>query len=219
MKVVLKPGGVVLVLAAVFGLSFLAIRSYTTRAVPRTSLVPTVASASQVAGENRLLNGGFEDDYTVYKKVNLAKGVDIAGAVAKSWADNSGWGSVTSRYEKDDANPHSGRSAQKITLQKVGVAYTQFVQYLDIPKGTKLEGTIWARSDTPLKTGDAGIVLRKEDHPQTAYGETGMLLTTEWQSYTVRATVSDTSKTMFIVYVRRAGVSVWLDEASLHIVP
>jgi len=43
-----------------------------------------------------------------------------------------------------------------------------------------------------------------------------MLLTPEWKPYTVRGTVGKKGPTMFGVYVRRAGVSVWVDEASLR---
>lgn len=133
--------------------------------------------------------------------------------------DNSAWGSVAVRYEKDGMNPHSGRSAQKITVEKAGTAFVQLVQYFDVPTGAKVEGTIWARSDTPLASGDAGIFFRHSDTPRTIYSQTEILLTPEWKSYTLRGVVSDAGKTVFIVTVHRPGATIWIDDASLHIVP
>ena len=219
MKIVLKPGGVILILVAVFGLSLLAVRSRKISTVPRTIVAQNIVVPLKVVSQEFLPNGGFEGDYSICRKIDVAHGVDITGVIANSWADNSGWGRIGLRYEKDDVNPYSGRSAQKITVQSIGSAYTQLVQYVDVPQGTVVEGRIWARSDVPLKASDAGIVLRKIDAPGTIYADTPMLLTTKWESFTLRGTVRDTGKAMFIVYVRRAGVSVWLDEASLHIAP
>ncbi|MBC8142733.1 MAG: hypothetical protein H7Y38_15005 [Armatimonadetes bacterium] len=226
MKLILKPGGLVLLAVVLLGLTAIVVSRFqpSGAALAKGSAGSTVASKNSTAtptgmGREVLVNGGFESEFAPYVGVKASDAVDISGNIGAGWKDNSGWASLDLRYDKDTQNPHSGQSSQKMTVSRKRSGHAQLTQLLEVPAGTKLSATVWIRTNTTTGNQDIDLWLRDKDDVAKVYGRQIATATTQWQPFTVSGTVTEKTPAVFMVLVTSPDITVWIDDASVKIVP
>ncbi len=134
-------------------------------------------STRAVAEEYPLANPGFEGDYS-----SQTECPNITGEVASGWSDNTCWDSSAPgiRYARDTLAPHTGSSAQQITLETGSRA--QFGQPLNSPlqRGSKYTVSYWMRADSPIFV---TTYLRDSGAPYIGYAGKITKLTSTWTKY------------------------------------
>ncbi len=167
-----------------------------------------------------LNNPGFEG---TYKRMKPSTGTqdprgilrtDVSGDVAEGWTDNSGWASTTIRYERETDNPHSGKSSQRMTIERVDDA-AQFVQPVRITELGVYRFSIWLRGqvNTVVK-----LELRKAGGPYTLYAAQPAGLSGEWRKFDVVSLLpADTE--VFLMLRSHGAMSFVMDDASFERLP
>lgn len=224
MSVVIKPGGVVL-LICIFGImAFFLLRHDSSTGKP-----PSTSAASKAPGNaegpNRekgpsprvLENTGFKSDYgPIVPYDNKAQ---LSGTVASPWVDDSSWAHVNVTYSEDKNNPHSGQTCQRIQIDSVERVkpedrdVVQFSQQLALPKGKAYQGTFWLRAD---KDTEVEVALRQQKWPYHYYGAKVTSVGQEWKKVDVTATIQEEGDTFLMLKVwKSAPLTLWVDDAGL----
>ncbi len=208
MRVILKPGGIMFIAAAVGLLSLLVFLR------PKNDAVTGQPVSQTVPDETRIATGDMETfiPVTTFVKNGKAK---IAGQVATGFIDNSDWADLAIDYSKDTGNPHGGSGAQKIAVGNIAKGQAQFNRDFSVPVGTKVKAVVWLRADKSLPVGDVQLALRNRDIAEKWYAQRDVAVGTEWQRYEIVGTTVVSTETYFMLIVRKAGVSVYVDDVSI----
>ncbi|MFA7230558.1 MAG: carbohydrate binding domain-containing protein [Victivallaceae bacterium] len=117
---------------------------------------------------------------------NVAASEDFEGnfnskGICEGWADNSSWAPVVVKYERETANPHSGKFAQKIICSKFGGGGVQFVcsKPVSLEKGKIYRFGFWVRGLTA--SGSVELNIRKIDAPWNTIVSQTFQIKNEWQ--------------------------------------
>jgi len=158
-----------------------------------------------------LSNGGFEGPY---HDVNFTGDpvTRIAGRIADGWQDNSSWARVVVRYDEVTAGVHGGRSAQRITTDRIATGSVQLVHGgLSLKQGAPYRAQIYARSDAgvPLT-----LQIRQPGPPYTSYAEQNFGLGPQWRPCELFFTSPVNGPALFMILPGDLG-TLELDDASL----
>ncbi|RPH37426.1 MAG: hypothetical protein EHM91_15060, partial [Planctomycetota bacterium] len=155
-----------------------------------------------------LSNAGFEDGWWDSPVDPAGK---VSGRVAKGWGDNSSWADVKVTYAVDTANPHRGKSAQRITLDKIASGAVQFTQGARFRKGRAYAFTIWMRG----RPGTAvSLLLRRLGAPYTTYAASDVVLSPEWREFVVEGAVPEDADGLLLLRLT-APADIVVDDARL----
>jgi hypothetical protein len=201
MRVVIKPGGAAVLLAAVTTLAVLATINLKGRSAPAAASVP----AGPVAFQNGDMEGGFAAPTPIKTKGS------IAGPVANGWFDNSDWADLDVKYAQDGTNPHGGAFCQRIKIGAIRFGQVQFAQNVVVSAGKRYTTAVWMRASKPVEVTFGLRALAGGE----LYGAGKASLTTAWKRYEVTGTVSQPGENFFLVIVAQPDVTVWLDDAEL----
>lgn len=238
MRVVLKPGGVVLILIALSMLTYFAVvgkakpRQKATIVSPARGgfvfgsrvIVATPSSApvespvnspTTVSATNLLRNGDFEGEFVPARPDMERPLAHIGGDYASGWGDSSGWADLSVSYDRDENNPHSGKVCQKIVVPDIKKGQAQFIQYVAALPGKQVYGSLWIRAEKPTSV---QLILRDSLEYKSNYGVKEATVSTEWQRLEVSGTVTNPNTVTLLLAVRQVG-TVWVDDASMEIVP
>jgi Cellulase (glycosyl hydrolase family 5)/Carbohydrate binding domain len=175
------------------------------------SLENSVGSSAEAAVPYPVTNPGFEGDF-----VAPAECANITGEVAPGWNDNTCWDSSAPgiRYERDSTAPHTGESAQKITLESG--SRVQFTQSLSAPlqPGTKYTVSYWMRAESPTYV---TTYLRDSGPPYVGYSSKITKLTPTWSEYTFDGFVEQSTISLFIAAGAPGSFSI--DDVSITSTP
>jgi hypothetical protein len=169
-----------------------------------------VSVAQQVAGQTvspfPLANLGFEGTYTLATECT-----NVTGEVANGWNDNTCWDDKRPvlRYAKDNENPHSGASSQKITL--VSGSRVQFTQAFSLPFeiGKRYRVSVWMRAQAPMFV---TIFLRRSGPPYTGYTSKLTKLSTTWTRFEMDGATDGSGGGLFIL--TDSPGTFWIDDVS-----
>jgi hypothetical protein len=136
----------------------------------------------------------------------------ITGKLGEYWVENSdmpgNW--VTVAYAANAASPHSGGSAQRMTVTQIaGVA--QMAQFAWLRQGQTYTSTIWVRG-TPGMLFSYGF--RQWDPPWAYIAETAALGTGNWQQLTVTGSPGSPGPSELTVAAYTTG-TLDIDDATL----
>ncbi len=219
MRIILKPVGTVCVLLAFVSLVWLAIFK-SGMGQPRKDQVAYEspknrdAMALSTVPTDKILNGGFEDNYLPvqpYSTVGKSSGV-----IAASWLDDSSWAPVTVEYSRDEQDPHGGKSCQKIAVMEVAQgkeARLQFVQELNLRIKTSYKASCWIRADRPTTV---DFALRQKMFPYRYYGVCKVSVGRTWQPISVSGTPTVAGSSWVMVKVSKP-VTLWVDDATIAV--
>lgn len=215
MRIILKPGGVFLIILALGILVAVASRE-NAQASHDPGLAQTAANSAAAAAPTKstLTNGDFESGFQAVQTYdNKAK---LTGDVAQGWKDDSSWATVEAVYGKEVGDTHGGSACQRIDVRDVkwngnNPNAVQFVQAVDLPHDVKYEAGIWMRSASPTPV---EFSLRQSGWPFTYYGASTVTVGTGWTHVRVAGTPSKSGSTYIMVKLWKPG-TVWLDDASV----
>ena len=151
-------------------------------------------------------NPSFEGTYAP-----LADCTNITGSVADGWNDNTCWDDKRPviRYAKDNVNPHSGVSSQKITLVSGG--RVQFAQNFLLPFeiGRRYSVSVWMRAQIPMFV---TIFLRQSGPPYTGFTSKLIKLTTTWTRFEMSGATDGSAGGLYVV--SESPGTFWIDDVS-----
>lgn len=215
-RIVIKPAGIVMLVAALGVLSFLAFSAQpkkptTVAAAPAPSASPVVT----VSGPSLLKNGDFEGTWRRAPAVALGSKAKIGGEIATEWQDNSDWGAITLKYASDKVAAHSGKACQRIDIGAIapGGGQLQFVQSLPGTLKQQYRCSIWLKSSQPNTP--CSVQLRQAGQPYTSFGSRSVTIGPTWQQVDVTATATLAGQMYFMVIVPKGNTTVWVDDATL----
>lgn len=137
-------------------------------------------------------------------------GKSVTGSVIEGWFDNSCWvsgGAIA--YAPDNANLHSGTSAQRAQVSGGGLMQFRSPD-LALAANNTYTGKIWLRASASMSV---KVALQDANPPYARYGETTVTVGTEWTQHTFTAS-TPTITGMFLVETSSNG-TFWMDDASL----
>jgi Glycosyl hydrolase catalytic core len=183
---------------------------YAFKSIGKLVLSAIVLSAQLAVGQTvssfPISNPSFEGTY-----VPTADCTNITGDVAPGWDDNTCWDDKRPviRYAKDNVNPRSGASSQKITL--VSGNRVQFTQTFSLPfeigKGYTISG--WMRAQTPMFV---TIFLREAGPPYSGYTSKLVKLSTTWTRFEMTGATDGTAGGLFIL--TDSPGTFWIDDVT-----
>lgn len=206
MRVILKPGGLLLILGA-FAVLVLVVVQLSNRV--------KVGIGSGSAGT--LKNAGLEGEYTpVVVYDNKAR---LDGVVANGWQDDSSWASVQVAYAKDESHDgvHGGKTSQRIDIQSVErtpdkPSVVQFNQALQPMPNTKYRGSFFLKAKKPM---DVEISLRQADWPYHYYSAKVVNVGTQWTEAKVEGQITE-NRRVYLMVKAWTPSTLWVDDASLQ---
>jgi hypothetical protein len=209
MRVILKPAGIVIVLAVFIGLVFAVL------AMKRSRSGSGLSAGSSAALEV-LQNTGFEGEYlTVVPYDNKAA---LSGAIASGWQDDSSWARVTVDYSAEANNPHSGTSCQKLEIRSIIRGQSdkerdvvQLNQPLKLTKGKTYRAALWVRASEET---DVELSLRQKEWPYKYDAAKVEHVGSDWKEISVTGASSVVGDTYVMLKAWKAG-TLWVDDASL----
>ena len=220
-KVIIKPGGVILIVAITGILSFMA---YTGLPMSHSRVVngeaglvhsPAVGGAMIPSSPVTLNGADFEGIYSLLPKHNPKDKGFESGAVAAGWSDNSEWGDISVVYDKETLNPHSGKLCQKIMVGKCNAAQVQLVQQVNMALGKTYQATVWVRAATEGTI--VGISLRPLVAPYlSSYESKSETIGKDWKQITVTAPITKNVTTQVMVACSQPNRTFWVDDAAVE---
>jgi len=168
------------------------------------------ATKANGAVDVTLRNPGLEVPYRDLPPPNPEKKAKITGSIANGWGDNSNWADVEIAYAPDTERPHSGKTAQRITVGRVAGGAVQFVQDIELNKGIYAY-SIWLRGQPGT---NVSVVLRRAD-PATQYAATTATLTDGWQEFTAAGVVPEKARCLLML-ITKSPSTFWMDDARLE---
>lgn len=218
MRVILKPVGLVCVMAAFLLLAWLAVRQSAkgkdaggVPVVDNTMKSANATSAAPPVGAD-ILNGGFEGKYV--PAIPFSPEGKVSGVIAAPWADDSSWAPVTVKYSEETEAPHSGKSCQKVEVREVAPgkdARVQFVQEVNLPVDQRHRVSCWIRAD---RSTEIDIALRQKLWPYTYYGVNKVTINDAWKKIEVSGTPK-VAGTTFVMLKISKPVIFWVDDAQV----
>lgn len=158
------------------------------------------AVASWAQGQEMVANGGMEGDY-------------VSG-VAPGWFANC-YGEFEVRFEKDSAQPHSGKAAQKIVCTRFERGGIQIrCGGVNVAKGRMYTLQAWLRGED-LKS-PVLLCIRKHGKPYTKYLAQYVRVSDRWRRFTVIGPASDTDDDCGIYIWFGSTGTLWIDDVSLR---
>lgn len=155
-----------------------------------------------------LSNPGFEEGWW---EVSADPADKVSGRVANGWGDNSSWADVRVSYSVETANAHRGKTAQRITLHKIGSGAVQFTQGAKFRKGRAYAFSLWMRG----RPGTAvSLMLRRQAAPYTTYASSDVILSPEWREFTVEGAVPEDAEGLLLLRLT-APADIVVDDARL----
>jgi hypothetical protein len=235
MRVILKPGGLLLLLTTLLGLAALSVFLWTrlgsaagataggdAAARPLGALPPLAETAAPPpsnapAASGLLSNADFEGEYRALPPPADPNGkVKVSGAVAEGWNDSSDWGNVRVRYAEEltPGATHSGKSCQRADVDSVVFGAFQFEQHLKLTAGRHYRASLWARASRPVK---AELWFRHPTKPSEALKVEYVNISKAWRRFTIEAALpADVDAAVLMLAVKRGGVTLWVDDAALE---
>ena len=144
-------------------------------------------------------NGGMEDLF-------------VQG-LAMGW-DNNSWGDAEVSFTREEARPHSGRSAQRIHLERVAQGAAQVRQLgISVRAGQTYTLSVWLRGTVE---GPVFVGVRQHESPYKRYLAQNVRVTPEWRHYVISGApdVDGPSAGIFIAF-STAG-DLWVDDVELR---
>lgn len=218
MRVILKPGGIFFIVAAVGLLSLLIFLRPKSDAKAKSVSTRSTPAKPKTSDKAAYFVGNMESFVSVTVPPANSK-AKITGDIATGFLDNSNWAKLTVAYSKDVAKPHTGKSAQKIAVGEIQIGQVQFNKEFSLPQGSKVKAVVWLRSDTPLNKGDVHLALRAKDIVDKWHAQSDLTLGTGWQKYEVSGTVEASSDTYLMLVVRKQNVAVYVDDVTVTRLP
>lgn len=176
-------------------------------------LAGAIVHAADAPGPT-LKNPGFEDAWpAVVSTADTTNAqAKVTGEVASGWSDNSSWADVQVAYAADTTNPHRGKTAQRITVNRVSSGNIQYVQLTPFIKDRAYAFSIWMRG----RPGSVvAVVLRKAGAPYTQYASIDAALSPEWKEFTVEGVVPEDVADGMVMLRMSAAMEVVVDDAKL----
>jgi Carbohydrate binding domain/Cellulase (glycosyl hydrolase family 5) len=174
-------------------------------------LGPSPIRAADDAVDFPIANTGFEGEFVAQSECP-----NITGDVAYGWADNTCWDTLapTISYARDTANPHSGSSSQKITLDRG--SRVQFSQFFDtaLESSRRYTMTAWMRSDT---SAFVTVAMRQSGPPYAGLTSELVKLTPAWSEVTFDFSTADVSGVL--LFSSTAPGTFWIDDVSIRSTP
>lgn len=144
-------------------------------------------------------NGGMEDLF-------------IQG-VALGWENNS-WGDAVASFSKEEARPRSGRSAQRVRLERVTNGAAQLRQMgVAVRAGQPYTLTVWLRGtvEEPVRIG-----IRQNDAPYKRYLVQNFRVSPEWRRYVITGTPTEDGPSAGIYIAFSSPGELWIDDLHLQ---
>lgn len=217
MRVILKPGGIAVV---IFSLASLAgAVAYSVLRVPGDTAVTNAAKpaaparAGIVGGGATVMDGDFSGAFAparFYGNSAVSKTV-LTGEIADGWADNSDWADVTVRYAR--AVGPDGNACQRMDVDAVRGGRAQFVQLLNLVPGTPYRASVRLKSE-------ASTVATFTVHPNDSVAETNtpskdVALAPVWQTVEVRFTAK-TQAHLFMIACAQPKSVLYIDDSKIE---
>ncbi len=116
---------------------------------------------------------------------------------------------------QDTSTAESGQASAKVTISTASPGYNWYAQLnqggLSLTAGTTYTLTFWAKG-TPGTSVTTHVV---QTSPWDSYGDSGYILTTKWQMYTLVVTPSETTSSAEVMFDQAEGPgTIWLDNVS-----
>ncbi len=161
---------------------------------------PENPSACPAPPANLVPNGGMEGEYV--------------NGVAPGWASNC-YGDNDVRFEKETANPHSGKAAQKIICTRFGYGGVQIrCAGISVQRGKAYTLQAWLRAENI--SSPVLLCVRKHGKPYTKYIAQYVRVSGEWRRFTVIAKSTDTDPDCGIYIWFGSTGTLWIDDVSLR---
>lgn len=220
MRVVLKPGGFVVLIAAISALGFFSLynsrRSDIGTARANTGGTAHSNSSSSLAtwgglagGGERILDGDFSGNYVAARffgnNTDSTIKAKVTGMIADPWLDNSDWSEASIRYSPEQEA--GGNRCQRIDIGEIQSGRAQFVQYLRLRPRTQYSVRVRLRSSesVPATIGFTSLGGKSPDNKD-------ILLTTAWQEYTTTLP-ANSSENLFVIGTAHPNATIWVDDA------
>jgi hypothetical protein len=212
MRVVIKPGGFILMALAIVGAAYLGFILWSGKQ-PIAATGSPIASEGKSSAKGAIVNGGFEEPFNSIAPSNKPdRKSDISGKIASGWSDSSGWAALTLRYADDSQNPHGGATCQRIEIGPVTRGQMQFVQSLSLTPGERYKVTVWVRAS---EESEVEVQLRQGSGDAKPFAQGRILAGKEWTPAEATGTVGD--KDVFLMLLNsKPNVTLWVDDASIE---
>ena len=143
----------------------------------------------------------------------LSECANISGEVANNWGDNTCWDTnrPVIKYARDAVNPHSGATAQKITLVSGG--RVQFAQFFAQPLQANKRYTVsfWMRAQSSMFV---TVWLRQSSPPYAGYMSKLIKLTATWARYDFDG-LTDATDGVLLIVAEKPG-TFWIDDVAIQ---
>ncbi|RYE58103.1 MAG: hypothetical protein EOP20_06505 [Hyphomicrobiales bacterium] len=148
---------------------------------PLSLLALSLMGLSAQAQPLSLQNPSFEEaGETLASTTPNGSGWTAQGLVARSWSDNSSWADTGVSYGIEKTNPHSGKSSQRVSINRIGGGAAQFVQSAHFQKGHLYRFSVWLRGTPGSRL---TVQFQQSGAPYSNYGSMSAGLSAEWQRF------------------------------------
>jgi hypothetical protein len=212
MRVVIKPGGFILMALAVVGAAYLGFILWSGKK-PIAATGSPIASEGKSSVKGAIVNGGFEEPFNSIAPSNKPdRKSDISGKIASGWSDSSGWAALTLRYGDETQNPHGGATCQRIEIGEIKEGHLQFTQPVALTTGIPYQAKMWVRASEDT---DAELSLRRMggDYKDFAVGR--LRIGKEWKPVEAIGAVEE-ERVYLMLRVMKPNITVWVDDASVE---
>lgn len=218
MRIILKPGGYGVLLAAVAALTGLAVFNVRGRQVSAPSVSASLnpvkpTFAGLYGGASSVQDGDFSGQFVPARFLGnnaVPPKATMSGVIADPWLDNSDWADLAVHYDKD--TDVTGRPCQRIDVGDVRFGKVQFVQFLRLAPASRytLRARLKSSQPTVAQFGLHDLLGKFDD----ASSPKDVTLSSEWKEYTVTV---DTlrSQHFLILGIDQPHVTVWISDVRM----